>query len=671
MENINNRTNNSNDLELLEYAQKKFYSALIEVLKIYKQLPTKIDLQNIGVATIALYTRLFLGSGIHVPNRSKGVKSFINNINNEFEKSIKSLPTNPSKSDIDNAVSKAIKSISKDLYGATIVFHMNNNLSEYCESSNDPKVLNLFKQLNAIENYIIQSSIFSQLPTKMKSRKKLIDVSDTFIDGETDISKRIAFLDIKNINSIKDYYDQLIAILTLLTNASMFEVLEPKTGTDGENRIVSEIDYTIIEIIHMIELSNNVPVSNIEYIKKIIEFMQQYNHLPGKEKNEKNSHKPFDVQLKEAISAREEAEKREDFTSPLTSKQKEKYQIILHHYKKNLELLKTDRLHNYILSKELPNIIKKISDSVSFKIDIISKKVVSKMNGFYSNYLIIRANDLADFELQSRGEFRTNIANEGNAAHNSSLPGKSFNIMHFFELDEPYPNQQTNDEYLNLFCTFLNCIQYNSIKSQITKSKSDQPYLDKLLQLVDYAKSRIRIKNDFTNEYYGLSNNEIPYTYEEKKDLANAYSHNREFYRQKLSKSTSFKYTFYDYIADIIAYHCATFGEVQANHSDGDHNTIQIKSKTTKETLLSFFKNRVGLSVLSYMLIEEYIKSSPEMVSGDYRTISNEAEANNAMKQATQRAVNSSSIDEDLQDLDSIGFRPQGQNEIPNSHSER
>ena len=633
-------SDNINDTELLRYAQEQFYSALIKVLEIYRQLPSKLNLQTTSVATITLETRLFLGSGAHTPNRSKGYNSFLNNVNKEFKKKLLQLPDNPSKADIDIAVSETIKDISKDLYGATAIFHMANDMSEYCESSDDPQVALLYGQLIGIENYLLQSDKISKIHSENKQDTKLIDVSDTFIDSHKNpkVPTKVAALDIKNLNSIEDYYNQLISVLTLLTNASMFEITNSKTGKESNKRIVSELDYSIIEIIHMIETSDNVPKNNLEYIQKIIDLMQLYNFTP---------HKSFDVQLKEAILAKTKAEKKENFTSPITEKQKERYQITLEHLRRNLEAIKTDRLHNYILKHELTDITKRLCDLPNFKIDIVSQKTESKINGFYSNYSILSVNDLVEFELQSQGEFRAIIAREGNAAHNSTLPGKSFNIMHFFELVQPTPyNKDTNRKLLNLYCNFLNCITYNSVKSKIAKSKADQPYLNKALELVTFVKQRIRIKDDFSKEYYSFDQdvNEIPYTYKKDENLAKEYRNSKLENRKKLQERMekdpkTYQHTFDQYIKHIIDYYCAKFGDIQANHSDGDHNTIQIKNKTDKDTLLSFLKNRIGLSVLAYMIIDKYTRCSSKTVEETYRTIASEDEAVERMGESTIEAL--------------------------------
>ena len=439
MKNIDNKI----DKELLKYAQEKFYSALIEVLEIYRQLASKLNLQNTTVATITLETRLSLGSGAHSPNRSKGYNSFLNNVDKEFQKKLLQLPDNPSKSDIDTAVAQAVKDISKDLYGATAIFHMANDMSEYCEDSDDPQVALLNSQLIGIENYLLQSDRFSKMSPEEKQKHKKINVSDTFIDGPKNpkVPTEVTALDIKNLNSLEDYYNQLISVLTLLTNASMFEITNPQTGKEGNKRIVSEIDISDYELIHLVELSEDVPKNNLEYMQKITDLAQEYFFTP---------HKSFDVQLKEAVLTRKKAAKKENFTAPLSEIQKKKYQLKLEHLRKNLEILKTDRLHNYILKRELVNIIKRLYNLKEFKIDIVSQKTVSKSNGFFSSYYILDVNDLVEFELQSQGEFRAILAKEGNAAHNSTLPGKSFNIMQFFQLTNPTHNKETNEELLDI-----------------------------------------------------------------------------------------------------------------------------------------------------------------------------------------------------------------------------
>ena len=674
--------------EILKYAQERFHYALIAVLKAYEQLNSKIDLQNITTASITFETRLSLASGIHTPNRSKGLGSFLKNTEKEFKSALDTLPNNPSKQDIDNSVLSAINRIIKDLYGATLILHTSNDLDSYCNKSSNPQIL-IYQQLSkGIENYLLQSELINKQPSSKKSPKK-IDISATFIDGEKNPneSKFAVPVNSENLNNLEDYYNQLISLLTLLTNASIYEIVDPYTGKNGTDRISSELDMPIYEFIHLIQLSDEIPQSNYDYIKKLNSIAKIYYHTYGKKETEeteqtkiKNSHpelaffaehldyahKPFDVQLENAISEKQKYTK-EELSVPFTKNQKEYYKIKIDHLKRNLELIKNDRLQNYILNYditkgngEISKNIKRLCNLPNFDVDIVSKKIVAKMNGFVSAYYILRINDLSTFELQVRDEFRNILAQEGNSAHNS-LPGKSFDIMQFFELANPTHNEETNAERLSTFCEFLNWVPYNSVKFKLDSSTSE----NKLFELVDFVKSRIKIKDSFNYEYY-FSSNEIPYTYQSNEKLSYSLTSQREEFKRRIKSYPDF--SFYDYIQNIINYYCAKFGDIQANHSDGDHNTVQIKNKTDKDTLLSFFRNRIGLSVLAYMIIHKYTKQFPETLRSDYSTISSLEEADEAIRRATEKALakfQSDSSEKNKVQFNS-NFYPQGSYPPPN-----
>ena len=70
------------------------------------------------------------------------------------------------------------------------------------------------------------------------------------------------------------------------------------------------------------------------------------------------------------------------------------------------------------------------------------------------------------------------------------------------------------------------------------------------------------------------------------------------------------------HIKQIIKYECANSGNIKANHSDGDHNTVAITYTTEKEALLARFRSRVGVSALAYMVISKYVEENPKALEG-------------------------------------------------------
>ena len=661
---------NNDDMNLLKYAQDKVYNAFVEVLDIYKDYSKFVDLQNLTVATLSLETRLSLGKSMHAPNRSKGLNSFIKNLNSVFDRELAKIPENPSKSDIDTAVSNAKNEIIKDFYGATIVFHNDNEMDDYCENSNDETLKKLYQLEQGIKNYLLQSKILSKLPQDKKTNNALIDISDTFIDSQTPKTNTLATpFNPNNINTLEDYYNQLISLLTLLTNASMFEVINPATGEIGSKRIISEIDMSMIDFVHLVELSDYVPTGNYEYIQLLLKLAHTYylpngpldEHLKNSLKNIdlsfydehlKDAHKPFDEQLKNALSAKKSLGKKE-LSTPLTSNQKEYYGIKLAHLGKNLKLLQNDRLLNYILKKELGSITRKLCDLEHLKLKIEPDtyldssssyntldytKTVAKLNSFVATYLNLTVNDLASIELQVRDEFRDNLASSGASAHNS-LQGKGFNIFQFFELANPTHSEKLNTEQYITLCNFLNFVNHNTIKPGNDKSRVQKQYKSILVDRIKFAKDRLKLKDDFTSEWYQFENNEIPYTYQQDSELASEYKANRNAFIEKISQNSKAKISFREYIQKIIEFYCAKYRDIRSNHPKEDHNTVAIQNQTDKDVLLDFFKNRIGISVLAYMIIEKYTLGYPETTHGSYDTISDPNQANTQLKTATENAL--------------------------------
>ena len=468
------------------------------------------DFLNIVNASFYKETRVHLTPNAHMPNRSKGFSSFKHNVNKEWRRKFEALSDNSTKKDVDKAVEEFKAEIFKDLLGSTLIIHTNSDFTDYCEkNSNDEELKKLYKQNLAIDEYLHSGS----------KSKKFINMSDAFIDNNDHIldealnrvfkgnSYELRTLDIENISTTEDFYNQLIPLLTLLTSLSMYGVehsYQDITSNDKsinnpdestKQRMVSEIDYPIYEIIKLLELSGEAPENDdFEFMRRIVD------------KNEKlNSHKPFDVQLLEAIEAQESASKKADFTKELSAEEKEKYLIKLRHLKENLKLLKNDRLHTYILQKELEQIVNRTrklfetNDKYKFDIQIVSFKIVRYING-YSSYHIILSINGTKFELQGKTEFRDDMTKEGATEHNSSLDGKLFDLTPFFELASPTGDTKADDSMFETCWNFLSCMSNDSIKEPDDNNRTQ-------IRLANLAKSQLKIK-----EFYTIGDNSISYS---------------------------------------------------------------------------------------------------------------------------------------------------------------
>ena len=115
--------------------------------------------------------------------------------------------------------------------------------------------------------------------------------------------------------------------------------------------------------------------------------------------------------------------------------------------------------------------------------------------------------------------------------------------------------------------------------------------------------------------------------------------------------------TFKEYLDSIINYDCAIFGDIQANHSDGAHNTVSIKRKTLKDALLALFRSRAGVTPLANMVIQKYIKLTPDATKEEYYTVSDDPEISDTATLTYSNAIEK--LDKDLP-LDKE-FHPQGE----------
>ncbi len=569
----------------------------------------------------------------NIPNRQKGFDSFINNVKKEIDYNLEVLAqTSPTKEDIDRMVEKFKQEVIKDLHGATLVVHTLADFSDYCKNSNDSELKKLYNQYSVIEKYLNDNS----------HSKDKIDISNVFIDdsidGSNDNSKdstiphEIVPLDIENISTLEDYYEQLIALLILLTNASMFGVpYQSKIekfqnqskgflNPSSKQRIVSEIDYSISDIMELIKLSEGSNNYFDQRQKKILKVLQelcnQYKEIPKEvidmfkimdKSKEYNSHTlssntsksdggnnplekeydSFDIQLIESLEEEKKASKNPDFRDPLPDSERKAYIIKLRHLKDNLDQIKKDRLHNYIIRKRLIDLIESVKNDpqYSFDIQIDSSKEVNYTYGYSSFHTVLSLDDIS-LEFIGRTEFRDDMTKEGPSEHNSNQPGKTtYNLNKFFELENPTDDEKVNRLLLAIYCNFLNSMSNASIKNKTNKN-------EKQVDLAKLAKSQIRIKDNITEVIKSSASN----------------------------KSTFISIPFKEYIERLLEYECAKAYEVQPNHSD-EPDTLIIKQKTKKDALLARFRNRVGISALAHMVVDKYVELCQQAASELYDTV--------------------------------------------------
>lgn len=615
------KKNNLTEQEKLKYLQNKIHETTLECLNNYILLRDKLPLLQTTLALIFMEFRNSVETNISLPFRYKSFESVRNNIAKEVMNKIKKLPDNCSTEDIDKIVEAVVRDVSKDFFGATFVFNNKNNLKNYCEESDNVFVQKLYNQLACVDNYLFESEAIENSSSfgSFFNKFKTIDISSTYVDDDKSPKspKKLKPLNIKEISTPKDYYTQLINLLTLLTNIST-----PCTenGSDKTHKYsVSQTDISYFKLVERVQKEN--PRNNDEFIKKLTQLAHSSYYV---------AYEPFDIQLEKAINAKNEAKKSSNYSKPLNDDEKFIYLQHLEQLKKNLESSKNDRLLNNILKIELPNIFDRLSNLPNLNVEIISQKERAKENGFYAIYYILRINNIAEFELQAHSEFRSNIGKEGSAAH-FLMPGKSFDIRHLFELNEKM-SHPFDDSLLNFYCDFLETVNLNNI-TEYKISKEDIPSLRKLQELVEYASSKVKVK-----DYIEYDNKTI---------------------------------SFFDYIQMMLSNKGAEFGAVYPAHRI-EHNQALVVPQNSMFSLENLLKSRTGFSTLANLVRTKYkeeatnrnIELLPKDISRAYSSSlapNNDLLArNNALKQSI----------ENFEPLD-VPFRPMGQYRNDNSSNNK
>lgn len=544
-----------NDLEKLKYLQAKIHEATLECINTFSLAEQKDSLFYTFLALVFMRFRDSIDTSVANPARLKASQSVIDNIEKEVLKKITNdLPDNCSFKDIDEMTPKIVQAVCKDYLGATIVFHSKNNCSTYCEESDDPYVKSLYKSLLTTEEYL-------------RGNKKL-DISNTFIDDNPNplAPREVKPLDLKNINTYENYYDTKIALLTLLTNHSI-----PCTeSTDGKTHkyCVSELDVPYLQLVKQtMELGFE---TKDEAIKHLINLAHA---------NYFRKYIPFDEQLDAVLKEQEQAMKSTSYFDEINdTKLKTKYAQELTNLKNNLVQLKNDRLLNYILKKELPQIfnnlseiLKKQSNLSDSKVIIKSHKERAKSSGYCACYYTIEINGILICEVLGNSEFRYNLSKEGNPAHNT-MHNKSFDIKPLFELQpSSMLSSEQSQEKLDFYCEFFSTLSLNNV-SGYHISKEDKEALKYLRDLVSYVKSQIRVKDEITIKN-GKNVHSVP---------------------------------FFDYITSIIESKGAKYVTIYPAHTI-EHNQAISVPQSPLYSLENILKSRIGFSVLANMIREKYI----------------------------------------------------------------
>lgn len=441
-----------NEIEKLKYLQNKIHDATIDCINTFSLAQKAEPLFNDFMALVFMTFRDSVDTSISSPLREKSNQSIINNIEKEMFKMItQRLPYNCTIQDIDEQIEITKKAIYKDFLGSTIVFHSKNNLSSYCEESDDPYVKKLHKQVLIVEEYLRSSEKDLKFLSKLYKNFSKIDITDTFIDDIKPYSPtKVKPLDLKNINTLADYYNCKITLLTLLSNSSM--LCDESTDGKPHKYCVSQVDIPYLQLVEQAKDQN--PKTKDEFIKILIELAHETYY---------KEYVPFNEQLIDTINEQNACKSNSTYKASLSPKMKKKYTQELTNLKNNLKELKNDRLLNYVLKLELPNIFNKLSEIPDLNVEIIDSKERAKSNGFCACYYTVELNGVVICEILGNSEFRSNLTKKGNAAHNL-MRDKSFDIKPLFELRSfPFSNSKKAKEKLNFYTEFLNTVSLNEV----------------------------------------------------------------------------------------------------------------------------------------------------------------------------------------------------------------
>ena len=141
------KSKNNLELDKLKYLQKKIHETILNCIDSYILLKDKIPLIEASLALVFMDFRNSVSTSVSMPFRYKSFQSAQKNIFKEFEEHIMELPENCTYEDIDKMVEETILDISKDFFGATFVFHNQNDIKNYCDESDDPYAKNYINNI--------------------------------------------------------------------------------------------------------------------------------------------------------------------------------------------------------------------------------------------------------------------------------------------------------------------------------------------------------------------------------------------------------------------------------------------------------------------------------------------------------------------------------------------
>ena len=555
---------NNDELEKLKYLQKQVHKALLECINTYSLIYKQNSIFYSFSGSTFMRFRDAIDTSVANPTRYKANSSVINNIEKEILKKLnKNLPDNYDYEDIDKLVPEIVKAVCKDYLGATIIFHSKNNCGKYCEESDNPYVKTLYKSVLTTEEYLRsedklrQNTLFSKVSRKFKK----IDITNTFIDKDPNPNapRKVKPLDLSNIDTIEKYLDTKIALLTLLTNNSI--LCTENTDSKEHKYCVSELDVPYLQLVKQVMAQN--PANEDEAIELLIDLAH---------KNYFREYLPFDEQLEKTLEVKSTLEYSPLYNVKFSDEAKQKYTEELTNLKNNLVALKNDRLLNYILTLELPNIFEELSNQTNLDVKIKSHKERAKSSGFYSTYYTLELNNMVTCEVLGCSEFRHNLSQEGYASHNTMYK-KSFNIRNLFELQNcQFPNSKHAKSQLDFYCDFLSTVSLNDV-SGYHIAKEDKEALSYLKHWVNYAMSKIKVK-DFVKITNG---------------------------------NHTFNMNIFDYITSIIEYKGAKFVTFYAAHIV-EHNQSIAVPQSPLYSLETLLKSRIGFSTLANMIREKYVE---------------------------------------------------------------
>ena len=207
----------------------------------------------------------------------------------------------------------------------------------------------------------------------------------------------------------------------------------------------------------------------------------------------------------------------------------------------------------------------------NLNVEIKSHKERAKSSGFYACYYTIELNGILVGEVLGNSEFRYNLSKEGYAAHNTMYK-KSFDIKPLFELRAfPFQDSRQAKEKLDFYCDFLSTLSLNDV-SGYHISKEDKKALKYLKELVNYAESQIKVKDNITIQ----------------------------------NGQTIYQMPFFDYMTSIIEAKGAKYVTIYPAHIV-EHNQAIAVPQSPLYSLENLLKSRIGFSTLANMVREKYV----------------------------------------------------------------